>query len=97
MSQELIGLIGGAAALCSMSSFVPQLVKMVREKTAEGVSLRMFIVTVVGFALWSVYGVMIGAWAVIAANVVCLILAGAILVLRLKYGADAPAAAPHKG
>jgi MtN3 and saliva related transmembrane protein len=48
-------LIGVVAALCSMSSFVPQIVKIWRDRDASGVSLRMYGVTVTGFGLWTAY------------------------------------------
>ena len=39
-----------------MTSFLPQVIKIAREKDASSVSLRMYVVTVTGFALWIVYG-----------------------------------------
>ena len=81
-----VNAVGVAAGLCSMSSFVPQLIKIAREKRAEGVSLRTYMVTVTGFVLWIVYGVLLGSWPVAASNTVCLLLASGILVLRWRYG-----------
>ena len=78
--------IGTAAGLFSMSSFVPQLIKIAREKRAEGVSLRTYVVTVTGFVLWITYGVLLGSWPVAVSNAVNLLLAGAILALRWRYG-----------
>jgi MtN3 and saliva related transmembrane protein len=80
----LANLVGAAAALCSMASFAPQLVKIWRERDARAVSLRMYVVTVAGFALWTAYGVMIGRWPLVAANSVCLAMAGAVLALKLR-------------
>ena len=58
----LADVIGTGAALCSMTSFVPQIAKIVRERDAASVSLRMYAVTVTGFSLWTAYGLMIGSW-----------------------------------
>jgi MtN3 and saliva related transmembrane protein len=77
-------LIGGAAALCSMASFAPQVVKILRERDASGVSLRMYVITVLGFALWSVYGALLRSWPLVASNMVCLALSGLILALKLR-------------
>jgi MtN3 and saliva related transmembrane protein len=82
--------IGTGAALCSMTSFIPQIAKIVRERDAASVSLRMYAVTVTGFALWIAYGVMTRAWPVVAANVVCLILSATILVLKWRYAHGRP-------
>ena len=81
----LVNAVGTAAALCSMTSFVPQIVKIWRERDAASVSLRMYAVTVTGFSLWIVYGVLIGSWPVTGANGVCLVLSGAILALKWRF------------
>lgn len=82
----LINGFGVAAGLCSMTSFVPQIVKMLRERDASGVSLRMYAVTIIGFACWIAYGALSGSWPVTLANSVCLVLTITILVLRLRFG-----------
>lgn len=84
--ETVVNAVGTAAGLCSMSSFVPQLIKIAREKRAEGISLRTYMVTVTGFVLWVIYGVLLKSWPVAASNSVCLLLAGAILTLRWRYG-----------
>jgi MtN3 and saliva related transmembrane protein len=88
MSTIWASAIGTAAALCSMTSFVPQIVKIVRDNDASGVSLRMYLVTVTGFALWITYGLMIVSWPVTASNAICLLLSGAILILKWRLPAD---------
>ncbi len=86
MSSLIQNGVGVAAALCSMSSFVPQVLKILREKDASSVSLRMYVVTVTGFALWTAYGFMLQSWPLIGSNVISLVLSGAVLVLKLRYG-----------
>jgi len=79
-----------------MSSFVPQVLKILREKRAEGVSLHTYVVTVAGFVLWVAYGVLLGSWPVAASNAVNVVLAGLILILRWRYGEDGgPRCAPQ--
>ncbi len=78
-------LVGTGAALCSMASFTPQIVKIVRERDASAVSLRMYAVTVTGFVLWTAYGLMTGSWPVAASNIVCLALSATILVLKWRF------------
>ena len=86
LAIPIVEAIGAAAAVCSMASFAPQLIKIWRERDASGVSLRMYVVTVAGFALWIVYGVSIGRWPLVAANTVCLAMSGAILALKWRLG-----------
>ncbi len=85
MASWIIDAVGVAAAVCSMSSFVPQVVKLWRERDAASVSLRMYVVTVTGFTLWTLYGVLIGRWPLIVSNLISLALAAAILVLKLRF------------
>ena len=85
MSPIFVNAIGVLAAVCSMSSFVPQVVKIWREKDASSVSLRMYVVTVAGFTLWTTYGVMLKSWPLIGSNLISLALSGCILALKLRY------------
>ena len=82
-------IVGTGAALCSMTSFGPQIVKIWKERDASSVSLRMYLVTVTGFVLWTTYGVLIGSWPVIASNIVCLAMSGAVLALKWRFSGDA--------
>lgn len=86
MNDLVVNGVGVAAALCSMASFVPQAAKIIRERDASSVSLRMYVVTVVGFSLWLAYGALLGSWPLMASNAVSLTLAGLILVLKLRDG-----------
>lgn len=83
--SQVANIVGVGAALCSMTSFVPQIVKIWKERDASSVSLRMYLVTVTGFVLWTVYGVLIGSWPVTASNIVCLALSAAILALKWRF------------
>lgn len=85
MKPVWIDALGTAAALCSMASFTPQIVKIWRERDASSVSLRMWLLTVTGFVLWTGYGVMLGSWPVTVSNAVCLTLSGVVLGLKWKF------------
>jgi MtN3 and saliva related transmembrane protein len=77
--------VGVAAALCSMSSFAPQIAKIWRDRDASEISLTMYLVTVTGFCLWSGYGLLIGSWPVTLSNLVCLGMSGAVLALKWRF------------
>lgn len=85
MAIEMADLVGTAAGICSMASFTPQLLKVWREKDASSLSLRMYVVTVTGFTLWIVYGVLVTSFPVVLTNSVCLMLSSAILVLKWRF------------
>jgi MtN3 and saliva related transmembrane protein len=84
--EWLINTFGVIAGLCSMASFVPQIIKILTERDASSVSLRMYAVTTIGFICWTTYGALSGSWPVALANAVCLVLVIAILILRLRFG-----------
>lgn len=86
MTHLLADGIGTAAAVCSITSFLPQVLKIAREKDASSVSLRTYVVTVAGFVLWIGYGVLIGSWPVAVSNTLALACAGAVLAMKLRYG-----------
>jgi MtN3 and saliva related transmembrane protein len=85
MTSLFINVIGVAAGLCSMASFIPQIAKIIRTHDVEGVSLKMFGVTAMAFTLWTAYGVLHGSWPIAASNAICLALASIIIVLRFRY------------
>jgi MtN3 and saliva related transmembrane protein len=85
MNGLVVNAVGTAAALCTIVSFVPQIVKIVRERDASSVSLRMYLFTVTSFSLWTAYGVMLKAWPLILANAASLACAVTALVLKWRY------------
>ena len=64
----------------------PQVVKTWTTRTTADISLSMFLVLVIGIVLWLTYGTLLGDVPLIVANGITLILAGIILVLKLRYG-----------
>lgn len=86
MNLNLTDLVGTLAAGLTTLSFLPQAWHSFRSRDVSGVSLGMYIVFTMGVALWLVYGVMLGAWPIVIANVITLILSLAILGMKLIYG-----------
>ena len=84
MATIWVNAVGVAAAACSMASFVPQIVKIARERDAASVSFRMYVATVAGFSLWAGYGWLIGSWPVVGSNLISLALSMTILVMKLR-------------
>jgi MtN3 and saliva related transmembrane protein len=65
---------------------VPQVVQVWRTRSAEDISLGMYLLFMLGVALWFAYGLRVHAAPVWAANGVTLVLAGAVLVGKLRFG-----------
>ena len=79
--NESIGII---AAILTTSAFIPQVYKIYKEKKAQGVSLTMYLIMLVGVLLWLVYGVLIGSIAIIVANSVTAVLQLFVIIFKLK-------------
>lgn len=84
-TMTLTDLIGSCAAVLTTASFLPQAIHTFRTKDVRGISLGMYSAFTLGVALWLVYGLLLEAWPVVMANLVTLVLASAILVMKLKY------------
>ena len=83
--QATSELVGYLAATLTTASFVPQAWHTFRTKDVSGISLGMYSAFTVGVALWLVYGLLLSAWPIVAANAVTLSLAGLILTMKLRY------------
>ena len=84
--SALMDMVGSAAACLTTASFVPQVWLSFKTRDVSGVSLGMYSVFTAGVALWLVYGLLLGAWPIVVANAITLLLALAILGMKLVYG-----------
>ncbi len=84
--MNLTDFIGGAAACLTTLSFLPQAWHSFKSRDVSGVSLGMYGVFTAGVALWLAYGMLLGAWPIVIANAITLLLALAILGMKLRYG-----------
>ena len=78
-------LIGLAAGILTASSLLPQVVKTLKEKKADDVSLLMLLVLQAGLVLWIVYGFKREDIPIIATNCFSLLVNIFMVVLRIKY------------
>jgi MtN3 and saliva related transmembrane protein len=86
MEPIAIKLLGFAAATCTTLAYAPQFIKVWKTRSTEDISLGMFLVMMLGLALWLVYGLLSGDAPLVAANAITMLLAGGILFMKLKYG-----------
>ena len=82
--MSLIEYAGYGAAFCTTAAYVPQVVRVWRTRSTRDISLKMFLVLVLGLSLWIVYGFARGELPIILANVVTLALASTILYFKLR-------------
>jgi MtN3 and saliva related transmembrane protein len=89
MEQDTIDFIGYIAATCTTVAFLPQLIRVVKLRSARDISLGMFTIFSTGTALWLMYGLLTHSKPVAAANAVTFVLAISILVLKLRFDREA--------
>ncbi|WP_374444795.1 SemiSWEET transporter [Epilithonimonas sp.] len=65
MNAELLGLIAGGITSIAM---MPQLIKVIKEKNAEDISVVMLLVLITGLSLWVWYGILQGELPIILSN-----------------------------
>jgi len=83
MNPEIIGTI---AAVLTTAAYIPQAIKVLREKDTKSLSLGMYIMISGGIFLWLIYGIMIESPSLIAANCITLALSGIILLMKIRHG-----------
>ena len=76
-------IIGFVAGILSTVSFAPQVYKAWHEGT-QSISLRMYMITVTSFTLWTVYGLLLKSAPLIIFNALSLAMSGTILMLKLR-------------
>ena len=77
--------IGSFAAACTTLCWLPQALKIIREKQTQGISLITQALFTVGLALWLIYGLLLMNWPLIISNAVTLIFSVVILILKVRY------------
>lgn len=74
---------GFAAAALTTIAFLPQAAKAWTTRDVSEVSLPMYSLFTAGVVCWLTYGLLLGAWPIILANTVTLVLAGSVLAIKL--------------
>lgn len=79
---QLLGLVAGSL---TTASFLFQVIKTWKSRSAKDLSLGMFSLFCLGVTLWLIYGFIVKDIPVIAANSVTLMLASTLLFFKLRF------------
>jgi len=79
-------LIGSIAGTLTTVSFLPQVLKTYRSRSAKDISLVMFLLFSLGVFLWLLYGLSLQSMPIIVSNGITLVLALSILVMKFWFG-----------
>lgn len=80
-----VEIIGTTAGILSCITFMPQVIKTWKLKSARDLSPVMFVVAMVSTLLWLVYGILIGSFSMIFTNVIVFLLSVVMLVLYFRF------------
>jgi len=83
MTTELF--IGVGASILTAVASLPQLVKLIKEKKADDISIFMYCVLLAGLTLWIIYGIVKTDWVLIISNSVSVLLNLTVFILTLIY------------
>lgn len=76
--------IGYLAAILTTCAFLPQAWRIYKTKNTQAISLWMYLIFSFGVFLWLIYGFLIGAWPIVVANGVTLLLSTWILWMKIN-------------
>ena len=82
MNENILGLVAGGITSVAM---LPQLLKVLKEKNVEDLSLMMIIVLIMGLSLWVWYGVLKDELPIILSNAFAVLVNLALLTAYFRY------------
>jgi MtN3 and saliva related transmembrane protein len=86
MSPTLIEWVGSLAAVLTTSAFVPQAIRTLQTRQTRDISFWTQFLLFTGNIMWLSYGLFIGSWPLIIANIIGIPLIGAVLYLKVRHG-----------
>ena len=85
MNSLNIEFFGYFAAILTTTAFLPQLIKTLKTKKADDVSLVTLIMFLCGVLSWIIYGYSISSSPILIANIITFILNFYILISKIYY------------
>ena len=80
-----VDIFGYLAAILTTAAFLPQLIKTLKTKKADDVSLTTLIMFIIGVLSWIIYGYEISSKPILIANVITLLLNLLILISKIYF------------
>ena len=86
MAPAVVDAIGATGAILTTVCWVPQAVKIIRDRDTRAISLSGTMLCTLGVLLWLVYGLAIVDGPLIGSSIVTFAMTATILVLKIRYG-----------
>ena len=86
MAPAFVETIGALAAILTTLCWVPQALKIVRDRETRAISLSGTLLCVLGVLLWLIYGVAIADPPLIGSSAISFAITAMILALKIRHG-----------
>ena len=86
MSSAVVDAIGATGAVLTTVCWLPQTMKIIRDRETRAISLPGTFLCVVGVLAWLVYGLAIVDGPLIGSSLVTFAMTAVILVLKIRHG-----------
>ncbi len=86
MAEAMVEAIGTAGAVLTTVCWLPQAIKIIRERDTRAISLSGTTLCVVGVLLWLVYGLALLDRPLIGSSLVTFAITSIILALKIRHG-----------
>ena len=80
-----VDILGYGACAVTALTFLPQVLKTWKEKSAKNVSMMMFIIAFVNEIMWIAYGALRNDMVIVVTNVIMITMCSIMILLKLKY------------
>ena len=78
-------IVGYTAGAITSLTFLPQVIKTWKERSARDISLLMFLIAALNEVLWIAYGVLLDNWVIILTNAIVLSMSFMMIYFKLRY------------
>ena len=84
----IVTIIGILATVFAVSSSIPQIIKALKTRKTDDVSIWLVLVLIIGLSLWVIYGIGINDLLISIANSIAVSINTFLLILKIKYSRD---------
>lgn len=84
-SSLLIEYVGFIAAILTAITLIPQALQIWKSNNFACISVPVYTLLMSSAAMWLLYGLLIQKWPLIVSNLISMVLAGAILILKYRW------------
>lgn len=85
MEIKFVDVLGYSAGALTSLTFLPQVIKTWKKKSARDISLLMFVIAAVNEVMWIAYGGLLNNWVIILTNAIVLSMSLIMIFFKLRY------------